>query len=219
MGGGLASHGEHHPSRDSGDDAGRLVVIGHPGPRRRLGQVMPTGPSQPQQGDVLGLAGLEGVPVHRRGEGVGGINHRSDVLGAQEGAQPVHPAETADPHLAGESGRCRGASGDGGDDVHLLLDEPGGQFPGQTGAPQNQDVHVAHLPSIHDWPWLDWPSTIWPGSIGTEQHCRGQTSAWAVMCPRLSRGQGSHAFRDLMCKDRSRGAVEHRCESGTVPPL
>ena len=63
------------------------------------------------------------------------------------------------------------------------------------------------------------PSTIWPGSIGTEQHCRGQTSAWAVMCPRLSRGQGSHAFRDLMCKDRSRGAVEHRCESGTVPPL
>ena len=157
VGGGLASHGEHHPSRDSGDDAGRLVVIGHPGPRRRLGQVMPTGPSQPQQGDVLGLAGLEGVPVHRRGEGVGGINHRSDVLGAQEGAQPVHPAETADPHLAGDSGRCRGASGDGGDDVHLLLDEPGGQFPGQTGTSQNQDVHVVHLPSIHDWPWLDWP--------------------------------------------------------------
>ncbi|TQM94850.1 hypothetical protein BD293_3540 [Roseinatronobacter monicus] len=77
--------------------------------RRNIGHAVPViagdrGPRGARQGQKRhpgDLRGLHGMCTHLRGERMGGVNQMGDVMGAQIGDQPLHPAKTTHPHRNG----------------------------------------------------------------------------------------------------------------------
>ncbi len=88
-------------------------------------------------------AGGEGVPAHLCGEGVGGVDHMGDRLGADIGGEALGPAKAAD---AGGQGLCHGcyrAAGVGKDGIYAKGRQMRGKVAGFGRAAEQKDAcHV-----------------------------------------------------------------------------
>lgn len=119
--------------RDGGVDAGHTApVVPWPRPPRRA--------FEGDQRHAGFGGGVDGIPAHPRGEGMGGVNQMGDAFGAKVIRQPRDTAEPADPRRQGLRDGRAGAPGIGKDRVRARPGQRAGKGGGFAGASEKKDA-------------------------------------------------------------------------------
>lgn len=137
---GLLSNRQEYPRRRVGQGGNRACDIRHMDPVIAAGD-LPRRALQGQQLHTAGKAGINRVPAHLRGKGVGCIDNMGDTVGAQVIAQTRHAAKTADAGGQGLGHGVCGATRIGKHGVYALCCKGGGKLTCLSGSAQEEGAH------------------------------------------------------------------------------
>ena len=135
----LPPDGEEHARRLVGQSGYGTCQIGNRDPAV-VPTLRPWGANKSDQWHGRGRAGLDGIPAHRTGEGVGGINDVRYAFVSKVVCKPVRTAKSARAHRQRLVDRHLGAAGIGIDRRDTAVRERAGQIGRFGGASQKEDA-------------------------------------------------------------------------------